>query len=55
MKKYNVCIKEISFGVVNVEAESEEKAREIAMDQAGMGMAIMAGDVEYETGSVTSY
>lgn len=47
MKKYNVFVKEISYGCIEVEAESEEEAREIADRQYQMGFTEWSSG-EYE-------
>lgn len=47
MKKYNVYVKETSYGCIEIEAETEEEAREIADSQYQMGFTDWSsGDYE---------
>lgn len=48
-RKYRVGIKETSNGFADVEASSEEEAREKAYDAWANGYADMCGDVDCET------
>jgi hypothetical protein len=52
MKKYNVCVKKISYGSVNVEAKTKKKAKVKALEAMENGMAILGGDVDIKIGSV---
>lgn len=52
MNKYTVNVKETSLGFVEIEAASEEEARERAIEACHEGMAHWHG-LEYEAQSVT--
>lgn len=47
--KYTVHVKDISYGVIEVEAENEDQAKEIADQQYSMGNTIwQSGEYELE-------
>jgi len=52
MKKFEVCVKEISEGYVIVDAENSDKAKRIAIQKCNRGMAIMGDDSDVETVAV---
>ena len=52
MKKYNVCVTEISHGSVNVEAKNKQDAKDKALEAVHNGMAIFGGDCDIEIESV---
>jgi len=52
MKKYNVCVTEISYGSVNVEAKNKQDAKDKALEAVHNGMAIFGGDCNVEIGTV---
>ena len=45
--KYTIHVKDISYGVIEVEADSEEQAKELADHQYAMGNTVWRGG-EYE-------
>lgn len=51
-RKYRVGIIETSNGFVDVEASSEEEAREKSYDAWANGYAVMCGDLDCETEEV---
>lgn len=51
-RKYRVGIIETSNGFADVEASSEEEAREKAYDAWSNGYAVMCGDLDCETKEV---
>jgi hypothetical protein len=52
MRKYEVCVKEISEGYVVVNARSEKEATEIALRKCNRGNAIMGDELKIKTGTV---
>mgnify|MGYP000180020175 FL=1 len=47
--KYTVHVKDISYGVIEVEAENEDQAKELADEQYSMGNTIwQSGEYELE-------
>lgn len=43
-KKYEVCVKEVIYGYVMVDAENSKKATQIALRKYNKGMVVMAED-----------
>jgi hypothetical protein len=52
MKKFEVHVKEVNHGYVIVEAESREKATEIALYKYHRGMAVMSDDSNVKTETI---
>lgn len=51
--KYTIHVKEVSYGVIEVEANNEEKAKELADQQYSMGNTIwQSGEYELEAEEV---